>query len=356
MVREISPNNWQTQIITNDTFYYSITYFDFDIDNNGDVHFVYSLGRKIYYTNNIGGSFKTPLRIDSLYIVGTFDALNTFPVKVNVTPQGKVYIVSLVNSNQYSYYYGSYTSGFTKSTWRIFTNQNKMPPNETDGDGNLYIFSIAPTYVSGTQVYYIWKFNDNNRIYQKNFLTFPNYYNRGFSIQTLKDNNNKVHCIASAADEEIIYYANSLNEFNSNVVFNINQSTKFIYSASYLSSENKIYFTFETGPVNLGKLTPFTTDVSDDRAAFPDNFVLHQNYPNPFNPITKIKYELPIRSKVSLNIYDILGKKVKTLENEVKNPGYYEIEFDASKLPSGVYFYKLEAGDFSSVKKMVLIK
>lgn len=85
-------------------------------------------------------------------------------------------------------------------------------------------------------------------------------------------------------------------------------------------------------------------------------FELYQNYPNPFNSTTKIKYELPIRSKVSSTVYDILGKKVKVLENEVKNPGIYEVEFDASNLPSGVYFYKLDAGNFSIVKKMVLIK
>jgi hypothetical protein len=83
---------------------------------------------------------------------------------------------------------------------------------------------------------------------------------------------------------------------------------------------------------------------------------LYQNYPNPFNPTTKIKYQIPEDGIVSLKIYDILGKEVRTLVNEQKTMGRYEVKFDASDLASGVYIYRLNVNDFVSVKKMLLVK
>jgi xyloglucan-specific exo-beta-1,4-glucanase len=88
----------------------------------------------------------------------------------------------------------------------------------------------------------------------------------------------------------------------------------------------------------------------------PKQFSLSQNYPNPFNPLTKINYSLPQGTKVSIKIYDILGKLVKELVNEYKEAGTYTVTFDGSNFASGVYFYKIEAGKFIQTKKMVLIK
>lgn len=88
----------------------------------------------------------------------------------------------------------------------------------------------------------------------------------------------------------------------------------------------------------------------------PLNFSLFQNYPNPFNPSTKINYSLAGLSKVSLKVYDILGREVVTLVSEEKSAGRYEVNFNASSLASGVYFYQLKAGDFVQSKKMILVK
>lgn len=88
----------------------------------------------------------------------------------------------------------------------------------------------------------------------------------------------------------------------------------------------------------------------------PKVFSLSQNYPNPFNPTTTIKYALPIATKVNIKIYDILGREVKTLVNEFKDAGFYEIKFDGTNIASGVYFYRIEAGKFVQSKKMVIIK
>lgn len=88
----------------------------------------------------------------------------------------------------------------------------------------------------------------------------------------------------------------------------------------------------------------------------PVKFELFQNYPNPFNPKTVIIYQLPLSSDVTLKVYDLLGREVATLVDEYKPAGKYEAEFDASALPSGIYFYKLKAGEYTAVKKMILIK
>lgn len=93
----------------------------------------------------------------------------------------------------------------------------------------------------------------------------------------------------------------------------------------------------------------------------PSEFLLRQNYPNPFNPNTTIHFELPIATNVILKVYNILGQEVATLVDENKAAGKYDVQFDGSQLSSGVYFYRLTAGEhsspnFISIKKLILIK
>ncbi|HEY5535593.1 MAG TPA: T9SS type A sorting domain-containing protein [Ignavibacteria bacterium] len=93
----------------------------------------------------------------------------------------------------------------------------------------------------------------------------------------------------------------------------------------------------------------------------PEKYSLYQNYPNPFNPTTTIRFEVPLskgglKGVVSLKIFDILGKEVATLVNEQLTPGTYEDDWNASQFPSGIYFYKLTAGNFSETKKLILLK
>jgi len=94
----------------------------------------------------------------------------------------------------------------------------------------------------------------------------------------------------------------------------------------------------------------------DEKSSQPENFVLHQNYPNPFNPSTKISWESTVGSWQTLKIFDMLGHEVQTLANEYKSAGTHDVTFDTSGLPSGIYFYKLQAGNFTETKKMLLLK
>ena len=96
----------------------------------------------------------------------------------------------------------------------------------------------------------------------------------------------------------------------------------------------------------------------NDENSLPQKFMLYQNYPNPFNPSTTIKYSIAQNNKgnfTQLKIYNILGKELVTLVNKRQSPGNYSVSFNGSKLSSGVYFYKLTSGNFSSIKKMVLL-
>ncbi|MCZ7609342.1 MAG: T9SS type A sorting domain-containing protein [Ignavibacterium sp.] len=106
--------------------------------------------------------------------------------------------------------------------------------------------------------------------------------------------------------------------------------------------------TFVAKQNNLAKL--------NEQPIVPTENKLYDNYPNPFNPSTIIKYSLKDDGKVSLKIFNSLGEEVRTLVNEIKPAGNYEVEFNASELPSGIYIYNIQAGEYISSKKMVLLK
>ena len=107
--------------------------------------------------------------------------------------------------------------------------------------------------------------------------------------------------------------------------------------------------------VQAAKVTNLTS-VTDQNSTTPEEYSLNQNYPNPFNPSTIIKYNLKKSSQVKLVVYDVLGRMVKIIVNDFQEAGSYEVNFDATNLASGIYFYKIKADDFSDNKKMLLIK
>lgn len=98
------------------------------------------------------------------------------------------------------------------------------------------------------------------------------------------------------------------------------------------------------------------TSVEEITETIPVQFNLYQNYPNPFNPVTNIKFDVPFTQKIELAVYDLLGRKVKELYNDVVNAGQYKVEFNASDLASGVYFYRIKSDSFTDTKKLLLLK
>ena len=132
-----------------------------------------------------------------------------------------------------------------------------------------------------------------------------------------------------------------------------------------LDPDNKVDEIHESNNIGWKVLPLFdnTTDVMDEQD-IPTQFELSQNYPNPFNPTTTIKYSVPnvlnanfaSTTKIDLRIYDVLGREIKTLVNQKQKPGNYEVKFDGNNLSSGIYFYKLQSGNFIQTKKMMFLK
>ena len=121
-------------------------------------------------------------------------------------------------------------------------------------------------------------------------------------------------------------------------------------------NEGYVYVAEKTDGMSVYKNELITSSVEDESDVVPTAYELQQNYPNPFNPTTKIHFTLPEASKMKLAVYNLLGEEVVRLIDAQMSAGNHEIEFNAGKLTSGVYFYRLETSDFVSVKKMMLIK
>jgi aminopeptidase N len=170
--------------------------------------------------------------------------------------------------------------------------------------------------------------------------------------------------------------------------YRVNFLAKQVQAGGYFPIPIQIKFTFATGPDTTMKVmnsvnnqlmtfifnrqpTAVTFDpnneiviktatlvmgIEENGNGLPAVFELKQNYPNPFNPVTNIEYSIPKNSQVKLSVYDMTGKEVEVLVNEIKHAGRYSVSFNAMKKASGVYYYKLQAGDFTEVKKMILLK
>ncbi len=118
---------------------------------------------------------------------------------------------------------------------------------------------------------------------------------------------------------------------------------------------------FSTGSLysprpNIGFNIDYPNSIGNPITLEPKDYQLYQNFPNPFNPSTKIKFDIPKQANVVIKVYDILGKEIKTLLNENKSPGSYIIDFNASGFTSGVYFYRITAGNYTDTKKMIVLK
>ena len=181
------------------------------------------------------------------------------------------------------------------------------------------------------------------------------------SVSEIHASNDTITCIESDTLDPVIY----------NCPLTIRRSLPLGWSSAYVVQngdtiasqivqiDSSRYLMFDVLPDNgaIAIIRIHTTGLkSQNMLTFPSSVELHQNYPNPFNPATVISYDLPITSRISLKVYDLLGQKVATLFEGVREPGRYEATFDGSRLASGVYMYRLSVGNFVEVKKFVLLK
>jgi len=149
------------------------------------------------------------------------------------------------------------------------------------------------------------------------------------------------------------YWANNLYSDTNTQMLGSELANFSVTLPAYGSAVYTIATTEET--VVLPPIPPIVS-VDDEIASVPEEYDLFQNYPNPFNPTTTIRYSIITSDLVCIKVYDILGREVKTLVNEFKQAGTYDIQFDASGLASGIYLYRIESGSFIQAKKMILLK
>jgi flagellar hook assembly protein FlgD len=138
-----------------------------------------------------------------------------------------------------------------------------------------------------------------------------------------------------------------------------------VFKKSYpISSEARnelpMWGTFQGNNQRTGNQSTNQLSISD-KPLVPKDFILYQNYPNPFNPTTQIKYDLPSDSYVNISIYDVMGRKIKLLFNNKQTSGYHSLRWDATNdigegVSAGMYIYTIQAGEYRSTKKMVLLK
>ena len=182
--------------------------------------------------------------------------------------------------------------------------------------------------------------------------------NGGPAQRILTNNNPEIFSFISQKDGDKIFAIFNVTDKNQNVlpVGNLHNGTfvEIFTNDTITFSEQTEIIVSPWGYKVYNKIPEVTAIIENNK--LPVEYSLEQNYPNPFNPTTTLSYSIPEQANVSLIIYDILGREVRTLVNEKKNKGTYEIKFDASSLPSGVYIYRFKSDNFLESKKLILLK
>jgi hypothetical protein len=239
-----------------------------------------------------------------------------------------------------------------------------------------FIYTYTPENVNDTALFQVWT-NEQWINYQMNIFEYDEELNMISSIAKRWDGNNWLNFGRGTYEYDI--YNNRVLEYFE-IANNNNWENWFRIFYEYDDKNNLIHLFGEewvggqwvpedeplviTNPdgIKIGFLakeiflyySPPTSVENENNIV--NGFNLLQNYPNPFNPSTTIKYEIPVRSFVTLKVFDILGNEVVVLVDEMKETGSYEVKFDGRELSSGIYFYTLTSGNFMETKKLILLK
>lgn len=228
------------------------------------------------------------------------------------------------------------------------TTNNQMLITCTNNDNGVYHFSVN----AGVS----WTMDATLASGNENPVAFTNCV-----LDSQSAGNNYAKAVFISNGDSVIYRGGYLGSLGTRVKVNNNTNSGVVVPAvsSYRSGSTTcgavVYAGY--GPTNVyydGEC--LITGINPVYNETPSIYSLQQNYPNPFNPVTNIKFSIPKAGLVNLIVYDITGKVISTLVNEQKSAGTYNVDFNAADFASGVYFYKLTSGDFSDVKKMVLVK
>jgi hypothetical protein len=373
-----------------------------------------------YYQAVQGSSSSTTSNFHSAVLPGTsFRFLAFGDCRTNTTPHGQISANMLAANGLFSVYYGDYCYSDSYSYWKneFFIADElaldakvpfmSVPGNhEAWGPNNqAWVYNLSTS--SGTQDYYSFDYGDIHFVCINNYVTYSvgsaqyNFVMNDLTNTTRRwkivvyhepaygyggngsNTTMQTWCTNVFIPKGVDFVLNGHNHFYQHCLanglhhFTIGGGGAPLYTPStgtYLvkSAQSYCYGVLDAAP-NQIKLTVYSNTnavldtitfnkpplgITSNNGIIANSYKLYQNYPNPFNPLTKIKFDVlqGNNTNVSLVVSDMEGKTIATLVNEQLNNGTYEVTFDGSKLSSGTYFYRLQAGNFSEVKKLMLVK
>jgi len=342
----------------------SVSFADFD--KNGTIDFVSGtqLGDLLYYQNT--GTKTAPFFTSKTTGFSSFkSSIYTHPVFIDINKDGNMDVVTgALTGKLYCYINnnGSFSENTTMFNFISVSGMSTPCFGDLNDDG-------APDLIVGSEqssdIHFYLNNGDNTFTLNDQYIAGVTFSNYSVPVFSDIDNDGDLDLIIGESSGNITYYENTGTK--SSPVWSEN-TTLFAgikvgqnASPGFADIDGDGRKDMIIGEYN-GNFTYYKNlfakpnAVKTDGNAVVTNYSLEQNFPNPFNPTTVIRYSVPTNSFVSLKLYDLLGKVVKTLVNEEQNKGSYQITLDASGLASGTYFYRIEAGNFTSVKKLSLIK
>lgn len=377
------PWHFQPSIATdknNGNIYVSFTDYDryYPQGDHGDI--------SVTRSTNRGASFEAKVRVDDT--ADSLLAIQTFSDIAVDSAASNLYVTFNDSRNSSKDIYIAKSTDYCQSFLNNIlvntdtTNDQEEPSIKTDKTGNVYVVwkdwksDSTPKEFPYLNDIYIAKSTDNGNSFSSSVKVNDQYMNAeyefNFPPRLTIDNLGIIHVAwpEFRFGYTTCFYDQSLDggqTFAEDVIIPDNRdSLSHTLPRIAVSNNNKVYVAWmdKSNGNNFYDIFVSTkenlTSVEEVKN-FPLSFSLSQNYPNPFNPNTKIRYTIPgvetlLATSVQLKVFDILGNEVATLVDEYKPAGSYDVDFDASYLSSGVYFYKLQAGSFVETRKLMLLK
>lgn len=345
------------------------------LDSYGNV---YVTGTSVRIVNNYGNGDFATIKYDASgnqLWVSRYDGDSDSPNAITVDNIGNVYVTGRTgNFSFFDYATVKYDSTGNQLWIAKYNGPGRYDAAHdivVDATGNVYVTGVSESEGSSSQDYTTVKYDSNgNRLWVKRYDGYANSYNFARAITIDKEGN--VYVTGGADFENGNYSAYKeittiKYDANGNQIWlakynGPGNSLDWDYACDVIiDSLHNVYVVGASGYLRSSMITTIKytrkpTSVEERPLDVPFTHTLHQNYPNPFNPSTAIEFELRVSSNVELTIYNILGQEVATLINETLPSGNYKLTWEANGAPSGVYYYRLHTGNFTQLRKMVLIR
>jgi hypothetical protein len=334
----------------------AMSVYAIDIDRDNDIDVVSAnaggLNQIAWYENDGNQNFTEYIIDDDVDGAGSVYA-------IDIDGDDDIDVLSGGEDDEYLSWYEN--DGFTNFTKHIIdTAYGSFPiyALDMDGDNDIDVVSVStnlPDYKTTS-----W--------YERTTSWYENDGGQNFTKHIISENYKYVYPVNVDGDEDvdvifgngkIVWYENDGNQnFTENIIDDNGYGIPRLFAIDLDGDDDTdvIYTSYFSKKVIWYENQGTVWVESNDLLGIPTKYQLYQNYPNPFNPNTMIKYSVPQISKVTVKVFDILGNEIETLVNKEKPAGTYEITWYTEGLPSGVYFYRLQAGSFVETKKMVLLR